>query len=90
MVAHERLNIEFVVNTRWLDAHSPPPGRSPLRTTLARHAETTVAMLKSGHRKARRDYRWSYCTTVWDEISAVVFDFAERRAGQNARRFEWS
>jgi len=49
--------------------------------------ETPVAMLKPGHGKTHRAYLWSYCTTVWDDINAVVFDFAESRAGHNARRF---
>jgi hypothetical protein len=29
-------------------------------------------------------YQWSYCTTAWDNINAVVFDFAESRAGHHA------
>ena len=52
--------------------------------------ETPVAMLKpAGKRdgKSHRAYLWSYCTGVWDGINAVVFDFAESRAGHNARRF---
>jgi hypothetical protein len=49
--------------------------------------ETPVAMLKPGHGKTHRAYLWSYCTTVWDDINAVVFDFAESRAGHNAKRF---
>jgi transposase len=49
--------------------------------------ETPVAMLKPGHGKTHRAYLWSYCTTAWDELNAVVFDFAQSRAGHNARRF---
>jgi transposase len=49
--------------------------------------ETPVAMLKPGLGKTHRAYLWSYCTTVWDDIDAVVFDFAESRAGRHARRF---
>jgi len=49
--------------------------------------ETPVAMLKPGHGKTHRAYLWSYCTTSWDDINAVIFDFAESRAGHNARRF---
>jgi len=52
--------------------------------------ETPVAMLKpAGKRdgKTHRAYLWSYCSTAWDDVSAVVFDFAESRAGHNARRF---
>ena len=58
---------------------------------LSRHVlhadETPVAMLKPGLGKTHRAYLWSYCTTVWDDINAVVFDFAESRAGHDARRF---
>ncbi|GHD04934.1 hypothetical protein GCM10007320_66350 [Pseudorhodoferax aquiterrae] len=43
--------------------------------------------LKPGHGKTHRAYLWSNCTTVWDEVNAVVFDFAESRVGHNARRF---
>jgi hypothetical protein len=49
--------------------------------------ETPVAMLKPGLGKTHRAYLWSYCTTAWDAINAVVFDFAESRAGHHARRF---
>ena len=52
--------------------------------------ETPVAMLKPAKLrdgKTHRAYLWSYCTTAWDDINAVVFDFAESRAGHNARRF---
>ena len=49
--------------------------------------ETPVAMLKPGLGKTHRAYLWSYCTTAWDDINAVVFDFAESRAGRHARRF---
>lgn len=49
--------------------------------------ETPVAMLKPGLGKTHRAYLWSYCTTAWDDINAVVFDFAESRAGHNAQRF---
>ena len=49
--------------------------------------ETPVAMLKPGAGKTHRAYLWSYCTTVYDELKAVVFDFADSRAGQHARDF---
>lgn len=49
--------------------------------------ETPVAMLKPGNGKAHRAYLWSYCTTRYNETKAVVFDFAESRAGQHAREF---
>lgn len=49
--------------------------------------ETPVAMLKPGHGKTHRAYLWSYCTTRFNETRAVVFDFAESRAGQHARDF---
>ena len=49
--------------------------------------ETPVAMLKPGHGKTHRAYLWSYCTTGFDPMRAVVFDFADSRAGQHARDF---
>ena len=49
--------------------------------------ETPVAMLKPGHGKTHRAYLWSYCTTRYNPMKAVVFDFADSRAGQHARGF---
>lgn len=62
--------------------------RDDLLSRRVLHAdETPVAMLKPGLGKTHRAYLWSYCTTAWDDINAVVFDFAESRAGRHARRF---
>ena len=49
--------------------------------------ETPVAMLKPGHGKTHRAYLWTYGTTVFDPLKAVVFDFADSRAGRHARTF---
>jgi hypothetical protein len=49
--------------------------------------ETPVAMLKPGHGRTHRAYLWSYGTTVYDDLKAVVFDFAETRAGRHAQAF---
>jgi transposase len=52
--------------------------------------ETPVAMLKAaGQRdgKTHRAYLWSYCTTVFNPMKAVVFDFADSRGGQHVRAF---
>lgn len=49
--------------------------------------ETPVAMLKPGKGKTHRAYLWSYCTTSIAAVKAVVFDFADSRAGQHARDF---
>jgi transposase len=49
--------------------------------------ETPVAMLKPGNGKTHRAYLWTYCTTRFNETKAVVFDFAESRAGLHAREF---
>jgi transposase len=61
-----------------------------LKSSVLHADETPVAMLKpAGQRdgKTHRAYIWSYCTTSWDEIKAVVFDFAEGRGGQYVRGF---
>jgi transposase len=52
--------------------------------------ETPVAMLKpAGCRdgKTHRAYLWSYCTTAFNPMRAVVFDFAGSRGGQHVRAF---
>jgi transposase len=49
--------------------------------------ETPVAMLKPGNGKTHRAYLWSYCTTSFNPMKAVVFDFAETRGGQHVREF---
>ena len=63
-----------------------------LRAELLRHEvlhadETPVAMLKPGAGKTHRAYLWSYCTTTYNPMRAVVFDFADSRGGQHARNF---
>jgi len=49
--------------------------------------ETPVAMLVPGKGKTHRAYVWVYGTTAYDPLQAVVYDFAEGRSGDNARRF---
>jgi hypothetical protein len=49
--------------------------------------ETPVAMLKPGHGKTHRAYLWGYCTTPFNPVQAVVFDFADSRGGQHVRGF---
>ena len=62
--------------------------RDELLTHSVLHAdETPVAMLKPGKGKTHKAYLWSYCTTSYDAVKAVVVDFAETRAGENAREF---
>jgi transposase len=49
--------------------------------------ETPVAMLSPGKGKTHRAYLWTYGTTEYDPLQAVVYDFADSRAGEHARRF---
>ena len=66
--------------------------RDALLQEAVLHAdETPVAMLKPGNGKTHRAYLWSYCSTSMSAMQAVVFDFAETRAGEHARNFlgEW-
>jgi transposase len=58
-----------------------------LRQGVLHADETPVAMLKPGHGKTHRAYLWSYCTTSFNPVQAVVFDFAETRGGQHVRDF---
>jgi transposase len=58
-----------------------------LRQVVLHADETPVAMLKPGHGKTHRAYLWSYGTTVFEPLKAVVFDFAESRAGRHVQTF---
>jgi len=58
-----------------------------LRQPVLHADETPVAMLKPGHGKTHRAYLWSYCSTQFSPLQAVVFDFADSRGGQHARDF---
>jgi len=69
---------------------------APLVDALKRHLlarrvlhadETPVAMRAPGRGKTHRAYLWSYCSTAYDTLPEVVFDFAESRAGRHAREF---
>jgi transposase len=67
--------------------------RAMLLTRSVLHAdETPVPMLSPGLGKTHRAYLWSYSTSEYDELQAVVYDFAESRAGVHAREFlgSWS
>jgi transposase len=58
-----------------------------LESAVLHADETPVAMLKPGNKKTHRAYIWTYCTTPYDALKAVVFDFAEGRGGQHVRSF---
>lgn len=64
---------------------------SLLKQTVLHADETPVQMLKPGNGKTHRAYLWSYCSTAFDSMKAVVFDFAESRGGRHAGTFlgEW-
>ena len=63
-----------------------------LTRTVLHADETPVPMLKPGLKRTHRAYIWSYGTTQYDPIPAVVYDFAEGRSGHHARDFlgSWS
>jgi transposase len=59
-----------------------------LLTRKVLHAdETPVPMLKPGLGRTHKAYLWSYSSSEYDEMLAVVYDFAEGRSGQHARDF---
>jgi len=49
--------------------------------------ETPVALLEPGAGKTRRAYLWSYSIGAFESVKAVVYDFAESRAGKHAQAF---
>ena len=62
--------------------------RAEMLATDVLHAdETPVSMLVPGKGKTQRAYIWAYGTTPWDELKAVVYDFAPGRSGEHAAHF---
>jgi hypothetical protein len=49
--------------------------------------ETPISMLSPGKGKAHRAYLWTYCPGAFEQMKAVVYDFAESRAGKHGRAF---
>lgn len=49
--------------------------------------ETPVAMLSPGSKKTHRAYLWAYAPGAFEDLKAVVYDFADSRAGEHARAF---
>jgi len=49
--------------------------------------ETPVAMLKPGKGSTHRAYIWSYSSTQFEGMLAVVYDFAESRAAAHPKQF---
>jgi transposase len=49
--------------------------------------ETPVAMLDPGKGKTHRAYLWSYSIGAFEPIKAVIYDFADSRAGKHAQEF---
>ncbi|MDR8402339.1 IS66 family transposase [Paraburkholderia sp. USG1] len=62
--------------------------REHLLRELVLHAdETPVQMLSPGKGKTHRAYLWAYATTQYCPLKAVIYDFAQSRAGEHARAF---
>jgi transposase len=49
--------------------------------------ETPLQMLKPGTGKTHRAYLWAYATGAFEDTKAVVYDFCDSRAGENAKVF---
>jgi transposase len=67
--------------------------KAKLLTRPVLHAdETPVPMLKPGLGRTHRAYLWSYSSSEYDPMAAVIYDFADSRSGAHAREFlgTWS
>jgi transposase len=58
-----------------------------LAHTVLHADETPVEMLKPGTGKTHRAYLWAYSPGAFENMKAVVYDFAESRSGEHARAF---
>ena len=58
-----------------------------LKHSVLHADETPVQMLKPGSGKTHRSYLWTYAAGAFEDLRAVVYDFCESRAGENAKVF---
>ncbi|ABD70426.1 transposase IS66 [Rhodoferax ferrireducens T118] len=58
-----------------------------LQHSVVHADETPVQMLKPGSGKTHRSYLWAYAAGAFEDTRAVVYDFCESRAGENAKTF---
>ena len=58
-----------------------------LQQSVLHADETPVQMLVPGKGKTQRAYVWAYATTQFADVRAVVYEFADSRAGEHARTF---
>jgi transposase len=58
-----------------------------LQQSVLHADETPVQMLSPGKGKTHRAYLWAYTATQFSDLRAVVYDFADSRAGEHARAF---
>jgi hypothetical protein len=58
-----------------------------LRHSVLHADETPVAMMAPGKKKTHRAYLWAYCPGAFEDLKAVVYDFAPSRAREHARAF---
>lgn len=61
--------------------------REILQQDVLHADETPVQMLSPGKGKTHRAYLWAYTPTQACDLRAVVYDFADSRAGEHARAF---
>ena len=78
----------FTVERHVLDNWVCKACETLVQAAVAPHIdERPVAMLKPGTGKTHRACIWSYCTTAYGTLRAVVFEFAEGRGGHSVRQF---
>ena len=58
-----------------------------LKHSVVHADETPVQMLKPGSGKTHRSYLWAYAAGAFENTRAVVYDFCESRAVDNAKTF---
>ena len=68
-----------------------PPGLAELRDHRNPGQTQAITASDPGEDKTHRAYLWSYSIGAFDPIKAVVYDFADSRAGRHAQAFqgEW-
>jgi len=78
----------IAVSDKWLLPLWEAMKTELLHSRVIHADETTVQVLKEPDRKAaQKSYMWVYCSGEFEEKPAVLYEYAQTRAGTNAGKF---
>lgn len=78
----------ITASDKWLEPLWKAMKKEFLQSRVIQADETTVQVLNEpGRKPAQKSYMWVYCSGEFEEKPAVLYEYAQTRAGTNAGKF---